>query len=151
MTKPSRFKYRIPHRCQNGHFRWLYASITQDPWEPGQTHWGPKEETCRCPCFGMGEGFKAFADPQLSTGRTDAAGVEIYEGDLINDNGNAGPDAFRTGVVVWHADWARWGFVPFLSYPAEWAHELRGSYTVIGNIYEDKSRMDKVKKKWANA
>lgn len=71
-------EYRVPCRCQNGHFRWEFYSINRTGI---RRSWGPRN--CDCPTGDIDQGYSPCGDPQLSTGKKDRTGRLIYEGDYL--------------------------------------------------------------------
>lgn len=89
------FRFRTPTRCQNGHLRFLFYSISFGRCDP--TLWAP--QTCGCPTGEIGEGFSKCGPEQQFTGLRDSKGVELFEGDIV--------DHLKYGSlheVVWFAE-----------------------------------------------
>ncbi len=74
-------KFRLPTKCQNGHFRWEFVSIDFPENGMIQREWGLKN--CDCDTHGIDKGFSSCCVGQQFTGILDKNGIEVYEGDLI--------------------------------------------------------------------
>jgi len=71
-------KSRVPTRCKNGHFRWMYCSMVGGEVE---TTWGTK--TCDCPTLGVEDGFSPCGEDELFTELHDMYGKPMYVGDIL--------------------------------------------------------------------
>jgi hypothetical protein len=72
------YKFRQPHRCQNGHFNYLYFELHGD--KLVNHRWG--EPKCNCPKWNIGEGYSSIGEPEMFTCLHDRNGKEIYKGDI---------------------------------------------------------------------
>ena len=142
-------KFRVPCKCQNGHFRWAYVGFRAEKQDIQESilSWGPR--TCNCPVAEIGEGFAPVGGKQQFIGLADKNGKEIYEGDIVQKNDDVIPEhnsAF--GRVYWHGNEA--GFYIHLLKGGECSfYYPDGSnfnfkdLEVIGNIYESPELMEK--------
>jgi hypothetical protein len=122
------YKFRRPHRCQNGHFNYLYFELHGD--KLVNHKWG--ESKCSCPKWNIGEGYSPIGGSEMCTGIIDKNKVEIYNGDILS-NGTG-----RIGKVVWFEPQACFDVEPLTSKgtskafePNNWCH-----CEVIGNVHE---------------
>lgn len=74
-------KFRLPTKCQNGHFRWEYLIIDFPENGAITREWGPKN--CDCPTHGVDQGFSSVGAAQQSTGFFDRKGKEVFDGDIV--------------------------------------------------------------------
>lgn len=84
-----KYKFRVPYKCSNGHFRYLYFDLK----EGGligvtQIIWGDKEEGCNsgCSTIDMPEEFHSFGPAEMWSGWTDKDEEKIYHNDVCCDN-----------------------------------------------------------------
>lgn len=118
-------KFRTPHKCQSGHFRWWYTEISRAEW---RGHWGKKN--CDCPTDDIAQGFDAVGDDQQFTGLLDKNGKEIYEGDIFMDDEDG-----TCNFVEWNDAFGGWGTNEWFL-PKDLV-EQTPFLEVIGNIYEN--------------
>ncbi len=122
-------KFRTPTKCQNGHFRWYYYSVS---FGEVKTKWGEKHPDCTCPTWDFKEGFQECGPDQQFTGQKDKNGKEIYEGDLLKyAEGSVGVVKYiMTGFYVARDDGCIYLYA---------SASLENNYgvKVIGNIHEN--------------
>jgi hypothetical protein len=120
-------KFRVPMKCQNGHFNFYYYSIR---FGNMLSRFG--EPSCKCPKSEFNEGYSPCGDDEQFTGLLDKNGKEIYEGDILRSY------RFDVDVVEWSdypGAWSiqsgeDWGMIP--------CHHTE----VIGNIYANPSLLN---------
>ena len=93
------FKFRVPTRCQNGHFRWAFVQFKDGGIEETTLTWG--KPTCVCPRVEIGEGLEPIGPRLLYTGAKDKNEREIWQGDLFKRPVTAGDHALRL-----HGEWS---------------------------------------------
>jgi hypothetical protein len=95
-------KFRVPCKCQNGHFRWAY--ITFDSiWGFNETRLGWGERNCNCPTGELGEGYAPCEERQQFTGRFDKNNKELYENDIFTVTGSKNKRVCRWFKSGWYA------------------------------------------------
>ena len=120
-------KLRTPTKCQNGHFRWFYYSVS---FGKCSVKLGDKHPDCTCPTWDFKEGFQECGPDQQFTGLKDRAGKEIYEGDIL--------DGDYPDEVFWDKNRGQWMLNNYDG-PDDTLWEILkfNKPKIIGNIYEN--------------
>lgn len=92
------YKFRRPHKCQNGHINYLYYDLIGD--KLCNHRWG--EKRCDCPKFNLKEGYSPIGPIEQYIGICDKDGKEIFQGDVIGEY--ADEQYFLFGIVTYGND-----------------------------------------------
>lgn len=86
--KQDLFKFRTPVVCQNGHKAFIYWELYQGGSQINviKTEGVPADQSCECPKFDFGEGWRRAGKDQQCTGiKTWLENKLIYEGDILQN------------------------------------------------------------------
>ncbi len=126
-------KFRTPTKCQNGHFRWFYYSVSF-----GETSvkWGNKHSDCTCSTWDFKDGFQECGEDQQFTGFKTEDKVEIFDGDILDGDF---PDE-----VFWDKDRGQW-MLRNNDGPDDTLWEILrdNKPKIIGNKYENQELLEK--------
>ena len=67
------YKFRQLHRCQNGHFNYLYFELHGD--KLVNHKWG--EPKCSCPKWAIGEGYSPCGETEIYEGKVEISNKDI--------------------------------------------------------------------------
>jgi hypothetical protein len=133
-------KFRVPMKCQNGHFNFYYYSIR---FGNMLSRFG--EPSCKCPKSEFNEGYSPCGDDEQFTGLLDRNLNEIYEGDVIESSYESisGKIIVSLNPVEWNAPefslgGKQMGYNPHGVIAKAW----RNDQIVIGNIYANPSLLN---------
>lgn len=128
------YKFRQPHKCQNGHFNYLYFELHGD--KLVNHRWG--EPKCNCPKWAIDEGYSPCGETEMWSELRDINNKEIYKGDICLLDENYGD---MTYVIVFDLGCFLAQMIPYKENRCE-LMTIYNKIEIIGNIHENSKLLE---------